>query len=215
MHEIRETSRRKSPFPKPQSVAFSAANLWIGSVATSTIYRLDPSTLAIVEEAVAPGKPWGMTAMRGELRVICGETDDDNRFVRRFVPGKGFTHDADFRCPDDTGSQLSFDGSRLYVSQWYNRRLIGLGAKGESEEVIEVPHQICGQAFVDGAWYLLTTEDEKTNDYWVTRLQRKNGKTAVADVAHVSFAARALAHDGTQFWTNHREADQIVTFALP
>jgi len=214
MNEIRETSRRQSPFPKPQSVAIDGGSLWIGSVATSKIYRLDPKTLAIADEADAPGKPWGMTAIRGELRVICGETDEDNRFVRRFVPGKGFTRDGDFRCPDDTGSQLSFDGTRLYVSQWYNRRLIALDQTGNPQEIVDVPHQICGQTYADGAWYLLTTENEATNDYWVTRVERNNGKTAVSDVAHVSFPARALAFDGTQFWTNHREADQIVTFAL-
>jgi hypothetical protein len=60
----------------------------------------------------------------------------------------------------------------------------------------------------------LTTEDESTNDYWVTRVT-KNGSYAIDDVAHVSFPARALAFDGKQFWTNHREADQIVSFSLP
>jgi hypothetical protein len=214
MQEIRETSRRPSPFPKPQSVAFDGSSLWIGSVATSKIYRLNPETLAIGLEASAPGKPWGMTAMRDELRVICGETEDDNRFVRRFVPGKGFTRDGDFQCPEDTGSQLSFDGTRLVVSQWYKRQLVAVDDKGNVQETVSIPHQICGQTFAQGAFYLLTTEDEATNDYWVTRVT-KNGSYKSEDVAHVSFPARALAFDGKQFWTNHREADQIVSFSLP
>ncbi|MEA2690302.1 MAG: hypothetical protein QOD51_2909, partial [Candidatus Eremiobacteraeota bacterium] len=35
------------------------------------------------------------------------------------------------------------------------------------------------------------------------------------DVAIIPFPARALAFDGERFWTNHREADQIVAFARP
>jgi hypothetical protein len=214
MQEIRETSRRATPFPKPQSVAFDGSSLWIGSVATSKIYRLNPDTLTVGFEAAAPGKPWGMAAMNGELRVICGETEEDNRFVRRFVPGSGFTRSGDFQCPDDTGSQLSFDGSRLYVSQWYKKRLLAVDDKGNVEDTIDIPHGVCGQTFANGAFYVLTTDDEAAGDYWITRVQR-NGSYKVEDIAHVSFPARALAYDGKHFWTNHREADQIVSFLLP
>ena len=214
MKDIRETSRRKAPFAKPQSIAFDGASLWVGSIATSKIYRLDPRTLAIQFETDAPGKPWGMTVAGDELRVICGETEEDNRYVRRFVRERGFVRDGDFQCPDDTGSQLSFDGERLYVSQWYNRRLLGVDGQGNVDEVLPVPHQICGQTFANGDFYLVTTEDEKTNDYWITRVSRQNGRT-IQDVAHVPFAARALTFDGEQFWTNHREAGEIVSFRLP
>lgn len=215
MKDIRETSRRQAPFAKPQSIAFDGSSLWVGSVATSKIYRLDPRTLAIEFESDAPGKPWGMTAVGdGELRVICGETEEDNRYVRRFVHEKGFVRDGDFQCPDDTGSQLSFDGQRLYVSQWYKRRLLAVDAGGHVEDVLPVPHQICGQTIAKGDFYLVTTEDENTRDYWITRVSRQNGQT-IQDVAHVPFAARALAFDGEQFWTNHRDAGEIVTFQLP
>ena len=214
MQDIHETSRRRTPFPKPQSIAFDGDALWIGSVATKKIYRLDPGTLAIDSETDAPGKPWGMTSIGGELRVICGETDDDDRYVRQFVPKKGFVSGAGFRCPDDTGSQLSFDGTRLYISQWYRRRLVAVDAGGNAQETIDVPHQICGQTIVNGEFFLLTTEDESTNDYWITRVSTRNGSQTITDLARVPFAARALAFDGKQFWTNHREADNIVTFQL-
>ena len=61
---------------------------------------------------------------------------------------------------------------------------------------------------------MLTTDDEASGDYWVTRVQRNNGSHKAEDIAHLSFAARALAYDGKHFWTNHREADQIVSFEL-
>ena len=40
----------------------------------------------------------------------------------------------------------------------------------------------------------------------------QNGHGAYEELARVPFAARALAYDGSRFWTNHREANQIVAF---
>jgi hypothetical protein len=37
----------------------------------------------------------------------------------------------------------------------------------------------------------------------------------ITDLARIPFAARALAFDGERFWTNHREQNQIVSFARP
>ena len=216
MEKVVETSRRRAPFEKPQSVALDGTSLWIGSIATNKVYRMNPQTLEISEQFDAPGKPWGMTRLpSGELRLICGEGSDDDRFVRRFSPGSGFAGSDGFRCPDGTGSQLSFNGTRLFISQWYNRRLLGVDDKGNIVETIVVPHQICGQTYVDGAFYLVTVEDETTTDYWITRVAPADGKPHIEDVAHVPFAARALAFDGKQFWTNHREAGEIVSFRLP
>lgn len=215
MNDIREVSRRPAPFARPQSIALDGSSMWIGSIETEKIYQLDPDSLAVRAQSDAPGKPWGMTFVNGELRVICGETDEDNRVIRRFVPGSGFRTGDAIRCPDDTGSQLGFDGHRLFVSQWYNRRLLGLDDDGTVRETIEVPHQICGQTIVDGAFYLMTTEDETTNDYWLTRVTRRDSDFEVVDLARVPFHARALAFDGRRFWTNHREAHEIVSFELP
>jgi hypothetical protein len=40
-----------------------------------------------------------------------------------------------------------------------------------------------------------------------------SGEPTWVDVARIPFQARALAWDGTKFWTNHREQNQIVAFA--
>ncbi|MBV9333086.1 MAG: hypothetical protein JO146_03685, partial [Candidatus Eremiobacteraeota bacterium] len=117
-------------------------------------------------------------------------------------------------CPDATGSQLSYDGSWLYLSQWYNRRILGLDDQGNIVRQIEVPHQICGQCYVDGSFYLVTTDDEDTGEYLLTRVSA-NGDHRSEDLARIPFAARALAFDGSRFWTNHREANEIVAFESP
>lgn len=214
MQNVRELTRRQAPFAQPQSIAFDGKSLWVGSIATSKIYQLDPDSWSILAEADAPGKPWGMTAAGGELRVLCGETKEDKRIVSRYIPGTGFTRDGALDCPDDTGSQLGYDGTRLYISQWYKQRILEVDTTGV-HDVIEVPHGICGQVIVEGIFYLVTTDDEKSDNYWLTRVETTDGKREIVDMARIPFAARALTYDGLQFWTNHRERDQIIAFEMP
>ncbi|HEY4441710.1 MAG TPA: hypothetical protein VGN14_14720 [Candidatus Elarobacter sp.] len=215
MDTVTELMRLPSPAPKPQSIAHDGERLWMGSIATSRLYTIDPHTWVSRDEAAAPGKPWGMTVVGDELRVIVGETDEDNRYVRRFVPGHGFKKDGSFRAPDDTGSQLSYDGDWLYISQWYNQKIIAVDERGAVIREIPVPHGICGQTIVGGRFYVLTTDDEENGDYWLTRVDARGDTPICEDLAIVPFRARALAFDGERFWSNHREADQIVAFARP
>ncbi len=212
MLDVEELLRLPSPAPKPQSLAFDGTMLWMGSLETRRIYRIDPRTWTAREEATAPGVPYGMTVVGDELRVLCGEGDEDHRRVRRLVPGHGFKSQDSIACPGDTGSQLGFDGDRLYVSQWYNHRILSLDERGEVGTTIDVPHGICGQVIVAGRFYLVTTDDEAGNEYFLTRVDARDGTPDVADLARIGFPARALAYDGERFWTNHRAADQIVAF---
>jgi hypothetical protein len=212
---IEELLRLPSPAPKPQSLAFDGTCLWMGSRETHRIYAIDPRTWSAHEETKAPGVPYGMTVVGDELRVLCGETPDDHRIIFRFIPGHGFKRSDAIACPDDTGSQLGYDGDLLYVSQWYNKKILALDEGGSVRGVIDVPHEICGQVIVDGCFYLVTTDDEETEDYWLTRVDARNGSPKCEDIARIGFPARALAYDGSRFWTNHRENDQIVAFAKP
>ncbi len=212
MDNVEEVLRLPSPAPKPQSLAFDGTCLWMGSRATRRIYALDPKTWTVREEADAPGTPWGITVVGDELRVLCGETDDDTRIVRRFIPGHGFKANDALPAPGDTGSQLSYDGDRLYVSQFYNRKIISLDERGAIGTTVALEHDVCGQVVVRGCFYLVTTDDEESDDYWLTRVDARNGEPQMRDLARIPFAARALAYDGERFWTNHREADQIVAF---
>jgi hypothetical protein len=215
MKDIQELQRLASPAPKPQSLAWDGSVLWMGSRETRRIYGINPVTWTVGWETAAPGTPWGMTAVGNELRVLCGETADDHLIIRRCLPGHGFDTKFCLPCPDDTGSQLGYDGQRLHVSQWYPKKVLTLGAEGDVERVINVPHGPCGQVFVGGAIYLVTTDDETTTDYWLTRVDPRKVTLQFDDIARIPFAARGLAFDGTRFWTNHREQNQIVSFARP
>jgi hypothetical protein len=211
---IVELLRLESPAPRPQSLAFDGSVLWMGSRTTRRLYALEPATWTVREEATAPGTPWGMTVVGDELRVLCGETDDDNRIIRRFLPGHGFKSQDAVPCPDDTGSQLSYDGDRLYVSQWYNQRILSLDDEGKIGSTIDVGHQIVGQVIVNGRFFTVTTDDEPSNEYFLTRIDARGETPIVETIVRLGFPARALAFDGERFWTNHREADRIVAFAV-
>jgi hypothetical protein len=181
VHDVTETLRLPSPAPRPQALAFDGDKLWMGSIETDRLYAINPLQWTVIEEEKVPGKPWGMAVLGDELRVICGVGDEDDRVIRR------------------------------YVSQWYNRRILGLDERGNVVRQIDVPHGICGQCYVDGYFYLVTTEDEESEAYFLTKVSA-NGGNASEDLARIPFAARALAFDGSRFWTNHRDANQIVAF---
>jgi hypothetical protein len=215
MKKIQELRRLPSPAPKPQSLVWDGASLWMGSRQTWVVHSLDAATWSVAWTTTAPGIPYGMTVVDGELRVLCGETDEDHRIIRRCVPGEGFDAKFGIPCPDDTGSQLSFDGRHLVVSQWYPKKLIVIDDLGKALQVIDVPHGICGQVFAEGCFYLLTTDAEETTDYWITRVDPRPTVPKIEDLAHVPFQGRALAFDGHNFWTNHREQNEIVCFSLP
>lgn len=215
MNAIHELERRASPAPQPQSLAWDGSTLWMGSRETKRVYAIEPATWTVRWEAAAPGTPWGMTAYGGELRVICGETAEDNRIIRRCRPGTGFDEAFGIPCPDDCGSQLGWDGRRLHLSQWHPQKVLALDETGAVARSVHVPHGICGQVIVDGFIYLATTDAEETTDYWLTRVDPRPATPEIVDLAHIPFAARALAFDGERFWTNHREQDQIVAFARP
>lgn len=215
MNKIQELQRLTSPAPKPQSLAWDGTILWMGSRETRQLYAIDPASWSVRWQVAAPGTPWGMTALNGELRVLCGETAADTRIIRRCVPWHGFDATFAIPCPDDTGSQLGWNGRSLHVSQWYPKKVLTLGESGEVQRVIPLPHGVCGQVWVDGMIYLVCTDAEETTDYWLTRVDPREAEPKIEDLAHIPFAARALAFDGTRFWTNHREQNEIVAFARP
>jgi hypothetical protein len=213
MKAIEELLRLPSPAPKPQSLAFDGATLWMGSRETHRIYAIDSLRWTARDETQVPEVPWGMTVAGDELFVIYGP-DDDDRFVRSYIPGRGFAHTT-FRAPDGTGSHLGWDGDVLYVSQWYNQRILGVDAAGMVLSTIAVPHGICGMVVADGKFYCVTTDDQERGPYWLTRVDARGATPVCDDIAIIPFPARALAFDGSRFWTNHREANEIVAFARP
>ena len=120
-----------------------------------------------------------------------------------------------FACPEFTGSYLSFNGEHLFLSQWYKQRILKLDASGNILRVIDVGAEICGHVFVDGLIYVLRGKEQPHEDWHIARLDPRQETPEVKDIAVVPFACRSLTFDGANLWTNHRAANETVSFALP
>jgi hypothetical protein len=211
---IRETDRLESPAPTPQALAWHRDELWFGSRDLRRIYRMDRKTWKVAEELEAPGIPWAAVSAGDDLWFTLGEGEDDDRYLRRCVSGQGFVEPG-IPCPEFTGSYLSFDGEHLYLSQWYNFRILKLDAKGNILREIAIGAEISGHTFVNGLIYVLRGTEQNGGDWRLARLDPREPAPVVEEVARVPFQCRSLAFDGEQLWTNYREADRIIAFALP
>jgi hypothetical protein len=199
----------------PQALAWDRQRdvLWMGSRDLHQIYAIDPKKWMALEKTEAPGIPWAAVAVNGELCFTIGEGVDDDRYIYRYTAGAGFSKM--FACPEFTGSYLSFDGRNLYLSQWYKQRILQFDAHGTVIGQIDVGAEICGHAFVDGLIYVLRGQEKPNEDWRIARLDPQKQTPEIEDIAVVPFAARSLTFDGTNFWSNHRAANETVSFALP
>ena len=214
MKPATEFSRRASPFPKPQAICADGATLWVSSRSARRVYALDRATLRVTWEVAVPGDDtvWGATRHGDWLYVVCGvdQVDVDGRRVRRLAPGKGFDPDYSLPCPDGIGSHLSHDGASLVLSQWYPRKLLSLAADGSASRVLQLPHAVVGHCFAQGSFWVATCDAEDSDEYFLERCDPRTG--ACERLTRLGFPARGLAFDGADFWTNHREANEIVSF---
>lgn len=212
---IKEERRFPSPAVAPQALAWHGGALWMGSRDLRRIYKIDPDKKTVMEEFEAPGIPWAAVSVGDSLRFTIGEGADDDRYIRSFAPGSGFTDNERVACPDFTGSYLSYDGEHLNLSQWYKHRILQLGREGEILRTIDVGAEISGHAFVDGSIYVLRGTEQGSENWSLARLDPALEKPIVSDLARVPFACRSLTFDGSRFWTNHRAGNEIISFALP
>jgi outer membrane protein assembly factor BamB len=212
--EIDERRRLTSPAITPQALAWHSNTLWMGSRDLRRIYAIDVETWTVVKETDASGIPWAAVATNGTLCFTVGEGAEDDRYLRSYDPASGFGEDR-IACPEFTGSYLSFDGDDLYLSQWYKHRILKLDATGNILRVIEVGAEICGHVFVDGLIYVLRGAEKPHEDWQIARLDPREETPDVHDLARVPFACRSLTFDGEHFWSNHRAANEIVSFAQP
>ena len=212
---IAEIERKHSPAITPQALAWHEGELWFGSRDLQRIYRMDPANWKVLEDHPAPGTPWAAVSAGQVLWFTLGEGPDDDRYLRRFEPGKGFSDGDRIACPEFTGSYLSYDGGHLYLSQWYNHRILKLDGAGNTLREIAVGAEISGHAFVDGSIYVLRGTEQNGGDWRLARFSVKETTPVIHELARVPFQCRSLTFDGKHFWTNHREADHIVCFAMP
>lgn len=210
-----EQRRLPAPAVTPQALAWHAGALWSGSRDRRRIFGIDVNAWRIFEESEAPGIPWAAVSVGDSLRFTIGEGANDDRHVWSYSPGKGFSDAERFACPDFTGSYLSYDGSHLYLSQWYKHRILQLDAAGNILRAIDVGTEICGHAFVDGVIYVIRGTEEGNESWRLARLDPRQETPQVHDIATVPFQSRSLTHDGERFWSSHRAAHEIVAFAAP
>ena len=187
----------------------------MGSRDLRRIYGIEVKTWTVFEEKEAPGIPWAAVSTGDGLRFTIGEDPDDDRYLRAYVRETGFSKTDRIACPDFTGSYLSYDSDHLYLSQWYKHRILKLDASGNILRVIEVGAEISGHVFVDGLIYVLRGTEQNGESWSIARLDPRQEMPKVEDLAHVPFPCRSLTFAGANFWTNHRAAHEIVSFALP
>jgi hypothetical protein len=212
---IIERGRYPSPAPAPQALAWQGDKLWMGSRDLRRIYVIGPKKWEVLQEKEPPGIPWAAVATNGTLRFTIGEGPNDDRYIRRFAPETGFSEQDKIACPEFTGSYLSYDGENIYLSQWYKHRILRLDASGNIVRAIEIGAEISGHAFVNGMIYVLRGTEQNGESWSIARLDPREETPKVTDIANVPFGCRSLTFDGTNFWSNHRAANEIVSFALP
>lgn len=213
LSSVNERQRLKAPAITPQALAWHGEHLWMGSRDVRRIYVIDRQRWTVLDELEAPGIPWAAVASNGSLYFTIGEDPDDDRYLYRYSAATGF--EKLFACPDFTGSYLSFDGEHLYLSQWYNHRILQLDHTGETVRTIDVGAEICGHTFAGGSIYVLRGEERPTENWRLARLDPRADEPQVTDVASIGFACRSLTFDGASFWSNHREANEMVRFDVP
>jgi hypothetical protein len=212
---IVERGRFPSPAPTPQALAWDGNKLWMGSRDLRRIYAIDPKEWAVLDEKEPPGIPWAAVATNGTLCFTIGEGPDDDRYIRRFAPGIGFSEEDRITCPEYTGSYLSYDGESLYLSQWYNHRILKLDTRGNITRIINIGAEISGHAFVDGMIYALRGTERNGERWTISRFDPREENPEIKDVAIVPFACRSLTFDGENFWSNYRAKDTIISFTIP
>ncbi|HTA40055.1 MAG TPA: hypothetical protein VK760_13310 [Candidatus Acidoferrales bacterium] len=212
MQNVTERSRHAAPGGRPQPLAFNGTTLWAGSWDTNSLFAIDPKTWTVTDEVAAPGKPYGIAVTGAEMRVVVAIGEEEDRYHFRFHPGKGFDESSKTACPDFTGSHLAFDGKTLYMAQMGLRRIVTLDDAGTIVREIALPTRIAGMGFGPAGFYLISGDEEWENLKLAT-FDIASNDPKLAPIAAIPFdGARALAYDGSAWWTSDREVSEIVSF---
>jgi len=218
MKELNNLRRHSAPMVTPQALAWDEKELWMSSRDLGTLCRIDAGQWKITDEIDPPGVVWAAVATNDGWRFTIGKGLNDDRHVYRYKAGEGFRKL--FACPDFTGSYLSFDGEHLYLSQWYKGEIHQVTDDGKIARTINVGAEICGHTFVDGTLYVLRGKENKdvpgkAEEWRIARLDPGDARPEVEDLATIPFACRSLTFDGEKFWSNHRAANETVSFTVP
>src|SRR5437588_11304368 len=210
---IQERKRFRSPTITPQALAWDGKKMWMSSRDLGFLYKIDIEQSKILDEVDPPGVVWAAVFTNDGWRLTIGKGLNDDRYVYRYDGNGRF--EKLFACPDLTGSYLNFDGANLYLSQWYEKRILKYDNSGKIVRKIDIGAEICGHTFVDGMIYVLRGMEKPNEDWRIARLDPREETPKVTDLAVVPFASRSLTYDGEDFWSNHRAANTTISFVRP
>ncbi len=213
MQHVTETQRQPTPAAKPQPLAFYRGKLWVGCWDNDKIYGIEPKNWDVTDEVKAPGRPYGLAAHGDGLAVVVA-LDDDDRYLFRFNPERGFDPSSKVPCPDVTGSHLASDGTTLYVCQQGNRRIVALNERAEITREIALTTRCAGFAFdASGSAYMIAADADFDNLEFA-RFDLAKNQADVERVATISAEARGLTFADGAWWTSYREENEIGAFTV-
>lgn len=209
-----ELQRRPSPASRPHPLAFLDGMLYVGSWDTDRIYAIDPQSWSVRQEIAAPGKPYGLTAQRGELRAVIAHGEEEDRFLYRLSPQSGFDASSKTACPDFTGSYLAATNDALYLGQMGLRRILVLRDDASIEREIALPTRCAGFGIgADGRFYMISGDSELEHLSLGT-LDVAQSAPAFEPIRSLPDEARSLVYDGSRWWTCLRDANEIASFTV-
>ena len=217
MKEVSNLERYPSPVVTPQALAWDDGQFWLSSRDLGTLHRVGADTMKIMAEIDPPGIVWAGVRTNDGWRFTIGKGLNDDRYIYRYSESEGFTKL--FACPEFAGSYLSFDGEHCYLSRWYKGQIHQIDDRGNILRTIDIGAEICGQTFADGMLYVLRGRENadvagKAEEWRIARLDLREQTPEVEDLATVPFASRSLTFNGRKFWSNHRAANEIVSFSV-
>lgn len=212
MQTTQELDRRPSPATRPHPLAYLDGLLWMGSWDTDRIYAIDPQAWTVRKEIAAPGKPYGITAYRDELRVVVAHGEEDDRYLYRLSPDSGFDLGSKTACPDLTGSFLAAEGSTIYLGQMTFRRILVLDGDLSVQREIALPTRCAGFGFGPGGRFYMISGDAELEHLSFGTLDVAESEPQFASIHPLPDEARSLVYDGSAWWTCLRDANEIASF---
>ena len=176
------------------------------------IYGIEPKNWDVTDEFEAPGRPYGLAAHGEGLRAVIA-LDDDDRYLFRLDPKRGFDASSKIACPDVTGSHLASDGSTLYLCQQGKRRILALDDNAQVTREIALTQRCAGFAFdASGGAYMIAA-DEDFDNLEFARFDITQAQAQVQPIGSISVEARGLTRGSDGWWTSLREENDILAFS--
>jgi len=195
---------RPKPAPTTIGLAWDGTTLWAGDHASQRLMRLD-AACAVEMSYPAPGRPYGLAFTDSRIAAVLGHPETDNRSIRFFEPEKAEWSEEIFRCPDDTGSHLAWDGGHLWLTQRHNKMLLQLNDDGTVRHRIELPAEVTGLTWLGATAWLNLRIEKGFSDI----AKRGPGASQPTPVERIEGSLASLAYDGGAFWTVDLRGESI------